>query len=160
MATSAYRHRCIEAKGRECHHCGDSRNLEVHHLDGDRNNNTLDNLLPLCRQCHRKLHRVGLNGIEELLKPVEERSHIDPTKTTFGVQYDRDKWQQWKLTVPRNKSLEKRIIELIEADTQGRVMDAKLDLVELTDRLERAIEHGSIEDIQAIHDELEGAIDT
>lgn len=41
----------------------------------------------------------------------------------YQFQIDDDKWEEWKETVPRSKSLEKRIIELIEADTVGRVQE-------------------------------------
>ena len=41
----------------------------------------------------------------------------------YQFQIDDEKWRQWKNTVPREKSLEKRIIELIEADTEGRVQE-------------------------------------
>ena len=40
----------------------------------------------------------------------------------YQFQIDDEKWEEWKMTVPRNKSLETRIIELIEADTEGRVV--------------------------------------
>jgi hypothetical protein len=39
----------------------------------------------------------------------------------YQFEIEDDKWLEWKNTVPRSKSLEQRIIELIEADTQGRV---------------------------------------
>lgn len=39
----------------------------------------------------------------------------------YQFQIDREKWEAWKETVPRSKSLETRIIELIEADTEGRI---------------------------------------
>jgi len=41
----------------------------------------------------------------------------------YQFQIDDDDWEDWKMTVPRNKSLEQRIHELIEADTEGRVGD-------------------------------------
>ncbi|WP_161569985.1 hypothetical protein [Salinigranum halophilum] len=41
----------------------------------------------------------------------------------YQFQIDDEKWEKWKNTVPRSKSLEQRIIELIEADTEGRVQD-------------------------------------
>lgn len=41
----------------------------------------------------------------------------------YQFQIDDDKWAAWKETVPRSKSLEQRIIELIEADTEGRVSE-------------------------------------
>ena len=45
----------------------------------------------------------------------------------YQFQIDDDTWQDWKQTVPRDKSLEARIIELIEADRDGRVQDKKED---------------------------------
>jgi hypothetical protein len=39
----------------------------------------------------------------------------------YQFQIDGEKWEDWKETVPRSKSLEQRITELIEADTEGRV---------------------------------------
>ena len=49
------------------------------------------------------------------------------TVTKYQFQIDDEKWDEWKMTVPRNKSLEMRIIELIEADTQGRVEEPEGD---------------------------------
>lgn len=57
----------------------------------------------------------------------------------YQFQAEDDDWQAWKNTVPRSKSLEQRINELIEADTEGRVTDVDLDA--LRDDLERALEH-------------------
>jgi len=41
----------------------------------------------------------------------------------YQFQCDDELWSDWKETVPRSKSLEKRINELIEADRDGRVVD-------------------------------------
>lgn len=41
--------------------------------------------------------------------------------TKYQFQIDDETWEEWKNTVPRSKSLEERIIELIEADTEGKV---------------------------------------
>ena len=41
----------------------------------------------------------------------------------YQFQIDDEKWETWKETVPRSKSLEQRLIELIEADTDGRVVE-------------------------------------
>lgn len=40
----------------------------------------------------------------------------------YQFEIDDETWEEWKLTVPRNKSLERRIIELIEADTDDRII--------------------------------------
>lgn len=53
----------------------------------------------------------------------QSAEEVDMTKYQF--QIDDDKWEDWKDTVPRSKSLEQRIIELIEADTEGRVCESE-----------------------------------
>lgn len=45
----------------------------------------------------------------------------------YQFQIDDDIWERWKETVPRTKSLEKRLIELIEADTDSRVINEPID---------------------------------
>lgn len=51
----------------------------------------------------------------------------EPPEATGMVQYqfeiDDDEWEAWKQTVPRTKTLDERIRELIRADTEGRVND-------------------------------------
>ena len=48
----------IKLRGRKCEKCGltewlgEPINLQVHHIDGDRTNNSLDNLILLCPNCH------------------------------------------------------------------------------------------------------------
>jgi len=39
----------------------------------------------------------------------------------FRFSCDDETWQEWKNTVPRSKTLAERIIELLEADAEGRV---------------------------------------
>lgn len=50
-----YWKRCLEAKGQYCHLCESEENIAVHHIDGDRENNELGNLLPVCRGCYIKI---------------------------------------------------------------------------------------------------------
>jgi len=47
------------------------------------------------------------------------------TVTTYQFEIDGEKWRHWKDTVPRSKSLDDRIRELIEADTEGRVVETE-----------------------------------
>lgn len=75
----------------------------------------------------------------------------------YQFQAEDDEWQAWKRTVPRDKSLEKRINELIRADTEGQVTE--IDVAAVRDDLERALEHrewGAVEDALA---RLEGGGD-
>jgi len=118
---SSYRKKALEHHGEECANCGDEEGLEVHHINGDREDNDPENLIPLCRQCHRRLHRSGLDGLEEDLKPVEDREHINPETTTFQFSVSEETWEGWKRTVPRTKPLDERIRELIRADAEDRV---------------------------------------
>ena len=39
-----------------CEMCGKCSLLDLHHKDGNRENNTADNLMTLCKRCHAKWH--------------------------------------------------------------------------------------------------------
>ena len=56
MSGSDYRKRAIQEYGEVCHNCGEEEDILVHHRDGDRSNNELSNLIPLCSTCHGKVH--------------------------------------------------------------------------------------------------------
>ena len=56
--TSNYRKLAFSTKNHECAICGydeEKRILEVHHIDENRDNNSEDNLIILCPNCHRKI---------------------------------------------------------------------------------------------------------
>ena len=61
---SDYRSRCLSEKGRSCVICSESEKVVVHHIDGDRSNNDIENLVPLCTSCHRRVH-AGSEGYED-----------------------------------------------------------------------------------------------
>ena len=51
----AYRTKALRYHGEKCKRCGwseDGRLLQVHHIDRDRENNKIENLVPLCPNCH------------------------------------------------------------------------------------------------------------
>lgn len=52
---------------------------------------------------------------------VSEKNIAHMVKYQFEI--DDETWNKWKNTVPRSKSLEQRLIELIEADAEGRVSE-------------------------------------
>ena len=66
----------------------------------------------------------------------------DEDMVKYQFQAGDDEWQAWKNTVPRSKSLEQRINELIRADTEGRVLEEGAELTNALGDIERAIEHG------------------
>lgn len=40
----------------KCILCASTKYLCVHHIDLNRNNNTIENLITICKQCHQKYH--------------------------------------------------------------------------------------------------------
>jgi len=42
-----------------CEICGSIKSLDRHHIDGNQNNNSIENIMIVCRSCHMKLHRRG-----------------------------------------------------------------------------------------------------
>lgn len=49
------------------------------------------------------------------------------TVVTYQFEAADDEWEAWKRTVPRDKSLDTRIRELLKADREGRVLEADHD---------------------------------
>jgi len=47
---------CLKNHEEVCVFCGSTSNVDVHHRDGDQTRCTKDNLVPLCRSCHKKVH--------------------------------------------------------------------------------------------------------
>lgn len=43
-------------KKTKCELCGSTLHLCVHHKDGNRNNNSLENLITVCKKCHQTHH--------------------------------------------------------------------------------------------------------
>jgi len=90
-----YRERCIETKGEQCHICDSAKNIDVHHIDGNWANNDLSNLIPVCHNCHSKIHTKTdeLAEWSEKILPREEREQLGDdiainTKMARG-QYER-----------------------------------------------------------------------
>ena len=61
---SDYRQRCLSKKGEECIVCGDTNEILVHHVDGNRTNNEIENLIPVCDRHHRDIH-AGRPNVSE-----------------------------------------------------------------------------------------------
>jgi hypothetical protein len=62
MSELGYREKCLSQKINVCNVCGSNGDLLVHHIDGDRNNNQLENLIPVCETCHGKIHASNDKG--------------------------------------------------------------------------------------------------
>ena len=88
------RSHCLREKGDECWLCNSSNNIHVHHIDANRANNSIDNLIPVCRGCHTNIH-AGNDDYEEWIDklktgPTLNRNQLEtqayPTSTDF-VRY-------------------------------------------------------------------------
>lgn len=79
-----YRVKCISEKGKYCYICGDEENIDVHHIDGDRTNNKLNNLIPVCRYCHTGIHKKRENY-------EHWHARLLPWYNTSGGEFDEDR---------------------------------------------------------------------
>lgn len=62
---SSYREIAFRSKERKCERCSYNKHpeiLEVHHQDRNRENNTIENLLILCPNCHMEEHFLNKDG--------------------------------------------------------------------------------------------------
>ena len=80
-----YQEKCWSNKDRVCVVCDSEDNVVVHHKDGNRSNQDLDNLIPLCQSCHDKVHYRGVNvsdKIQRFRDALPEKSFWDATPPT------------------------------------------------------------------------------
>jgi len=80
-------------RGYECEVCGisewqgDTLTLEVHHIDGDSLNNTLENLILMCPNCHSITNNWrGKNINKSQKKVVEDNELIEAIKSTPNIR--------------------------------------------------------------------------
>lgn len=60
-----YRKIAYEIFQKECALCGEKEKMiQIHHIDKDRKNNKIDNLLPTCASCHKRIHILMKEGLE------------------------------------------------------------------------------------------------
>jgi hypothetical protein len=60
-----YRKICFSVHKKECIICGEVKIVAVHHFDENKNNNNIDNLIPLCPTHHVYWHSGYKNEIEQ-----------------------------------------------------------------------------------------------
>ena len=53
-----YRRKSKRMNGERCYMCIHETAVDVHHIDADRNNNSVENLVCLCRGCHKRIHHL------------------------------------------------------------------------------------------------------
>lgn len=67
-----YRYRCFRLWGQWCVVCGDTDRLQVHHVDGNIKNPSVDNLVPLCWQCHWLVHKKRHKSVKEYVRALND----------------------------------------------------------------------------------------
>lgn len=82
---------------RVCVSCGknevdNGQKLSVHHIDEDKHNNTIENLIPLCKSCHGKIqyHPIAngwryTNGLK-ILKIIVKKLPIDQYVKVYNIE--------------------------------------------------------------------------
>lgn len=63
-----------------CEFCGRNYHLHVHHIDKDRSHNNIENLIKLCRNCHKKMHTgwwVGMVTHADSIVSIEPAGEED-----------------------------------------------------------------------------------
>lgn len=75
-----YRQKALEHHGDVCQVCEATEDILVHHRDGDRTNNELSNLIPLCAGCHGKVHGRS-DEFPELVRELGYRPRGEDTTT-------------------------------------------------------------------------------
>ncbi len=80
MLNRSKREAVLELDNNECQLCGDDQDLVVHHIDekssrnSDTPNNSLDNLITLCKQCHYYCHwHTRFNAIKHKILVIADK---------------------------------------------------------------------------------------
>lgn len=83
-----YRKKCLNKKGEQCTECGSEEEIEVHHIDGNRWNDGIDNLVPLCRECHLKVHS-GDPEMKHWTEQIDREHYLgDPTEKEVNEAFE------------------------------------------------------------------------
>jgi len=76
-----YREKVLKAKEWECVVCGVREDIEVHHKNADKNDNRLENLVPICKSHHQRLHAGSLD--HPLTEALVDAGELDPRNTVY-----------------------------------------------------------------------------
>lgn len=79
-----YREKALQEYDEECEVCGATENIHIHHIDGDDENNDIENLIPLCGSCHRKVHYQPDDGPEMIVELGERITEAPPEPHISG----------------------------------------------------------------------------
>lgn len=72
-----YRKIALEFFKEECQCCKVNKYIDIHHIDKNKKNNSLENLLPLCKRCHMKLHKKYREGKSHVFAFKELKCEVE-----------------------------------------------------------------------------------
>lgn len=99
--------RYLKSMFKKCQHCKSFPYEETHHIDGDHENNSIENLIAVCRKCHKKLHAVIDGGYH---KPWEKGRAIFPDKVISIEEFGEEDVYDVHMPDPHNNFLAEGIV--------------------------------------------------
>ena len=82
----SYRSTCFLYHKKECIICGENKIVEVHHMDENKNNNSPENLVPLCPTHHQYWHSRYKEEVEETIYKYINKFKQEIMTTSFQQQ--------------------------------------------------------------------------
>jgi hypothetical protein len=81
-SSNKYRRICFEQHKPECIICGENKIVSVHHYDENHENNSIENLIPLCPTHHQYVHSRYKNDVIDTINKYREEFI---SKNNFGA---------------------------------------------------------------------------
>jgi len=109
MTSRNYRKKAFEQYEKVCKSCGTDTDIVVHHVDGDRRNNDINNLMPLCERCHKSVHTTYAAPRNEFVSELRDKVSRQKGIKTIKVMVDKNTHEKLK-EVKGERSWKKAVI--------------------------------------------------
>ena len=82
-----------ELYGKQCHMCHNTTHnghpipLDTHHIDGDRSNNTLSNIILLCKNCHAQTENYKSKNHKDVVNIIDSDILLENYHKIHDVEY-------------------------------------------------------------------------
>lgn len=84
--SNTYRERCFTVYPKRCLFCDSEDDIEVHHVDGDRDNDDISNLVPVCKSCHYDIHSQSTENLSSWTSRVYQTELPDIDDSQYETQ--------------------------------------------------------------------------